>query len=159
MWFVIWSSIIYLFSWYPGHHKNKRETETEDWVDAKLLQSCLILCDPMDCSTRQAPLSIGFSRQEYWSGLLCPPPGNLPSLGIKPLSLMSPASPWRFFTTSTTWELGGYYSTCIVFHSFNKHLLNAAYMPGIMLVNGDTLVVKGDVVTAFLVLRVSGETD
>ena len=32
----------------------------------------------------QAPLSIGFSRQEYWSGLLCPPPGDLPDLGIKP---------------------------------------------------------------------------
>ena len=36
---------------------------------------------------RQAPLSMGFSRQEYWSGLLCPPPGDLPDPGIEPMSL------------------------------------------------------------------------
>ena len=35
----------------------------------------------------QAPLSMDFSRQEYWSGLPCPPPGDLPDPGIKPLSL------------------------------------------------------------------------
>ena len=40
---------------------------------AKLSQSCLTLCDPMDCSPC-TPLSIGFSKQEYWSGLPCPPP-------------------------------------------------------------------------------------
>ena len=40
------------------------------------------LCDPMDCS--QAPQSMEFSRQEYWSGLPCPTPGGLPSLGIEP---------------------------------------------------------------------------
>ena len=34
----------------------------------------------------QGPLSMGFSRTEYWSGLLFPPPGNLPNAGIKPLS-------------------------------------------------------------------------
>ena len=39
----------------------------------------------------QAPLSMGFSRQEYWSGLPCPPPGDLPDPGIKPASLMSSA--------------------------------------------------------------------
>ena len=38
-----------------------------------------------------APLSMGFSRQEYWSGLLGPPPGDLPDLGIEPMSLISPA--------------------------------------------------------------------
>ena len=52
----------------------------------------------------QAPLSMGFSRQEYWSGLPCPPPGDLPYPGIKPASLMSPALAGRFFTISTTWE-------------------------------------------------------
>ena len=41
------------------------------------------LCDPMDCSPCQAPLSMGFSRQEYWSGLPCPPPGDLPDPGIE----------------------------------------------------------------------------
>ena len=44
---------------------------------------------------------MGFSRQEYWSGLLCPPPGDLPNPGIK---LESPALVGRFFTTSATWE-------------------------------------------------------
>ena len=39
----------------------------------------------------QAPLSIGFFRQEYWNGLPCPPPGDLPDLGIRPASPMSPA--------------------------------------------------------------------
>ena len=39
----------------------------------------------------QAPLSMGFSRQEYWSGLPCPFPGDLPNPGIKPVSLTSPA--------------------------------------------------------------------
>ena len=41
--------------------------------------------------SHQAPLSMGFSRQKCWSGLLCPLPGDLPHLGIKPLSLASPA--------------------------------------------------------------------
>ena len=52
----------------------------------------------------QAPLSMGFSRQEYWSGLPCPPPGDLPDPGIEPSSLISPALAGGFFTTSTTWE-------------------------------------------------------
>ena len=51
----------------------------------------------------QAPLSVGFSRQKYWSGLLCPPPGHLPNPGIEPTSLTSPALADWFFTTSTTW--------------------------------------------------------
>ena len=50
----------------------------------------------------QAPLSMGFSRQEYWSGLPCPPPGDLPHPGIEPVSPLSPASAGRFFTTSAT---------------------------------------------------------
>ena len=52
----------------------------------------------------QAPLSMGFSRQEYWSRLPCPPPGDLPDPGIEPMSLMSPALAGGFFTTSATWE-------------------------------------------------------
>ena len=52
----------------------------------------------------QAPLSVGFSRQEYWSGLPCPTPGYLPDPGIKPKSLMSPAWADRFFAISTAWE-------------------------------------------------------
>ena len=53
---------------------------------------------------RQAPLSMGFSRWEYWSGLPLPSPGDLLHPGIKPSSLMSPALAGRFFTTTATWE-------------------------------------------------------
>ena len=69
---------------------------------AQLLQLCLTLCDPMDCGL-QTPLSMGFSKQEYWSGLPCPPPGDLPNPGIEFKFLMSPALGGRFFTTSATW--------------------------------------------------------
>ena len=50
----------------------------------------------------QAPLSMGFSRQEYWSGLPWPPPGDLPNPGIEPTTLISPALAGGFFTTSAT---------------------------------------------------------
>ena len=49
----------------------------------------------------QPPLSMEFSRQEYWSGLPCPPPGDLPDPGIKNTCLMSPPLPGGFLTTST----------------------------------------------------------
>ena len=45
-------------------------------------RSCPMLCDRTGCSS-QAPLSVGFSRQEYWSGLPFPPPGTLPDPGIE----------------------------------------------------------------------------
>ena len=52
----------------------------------------------------QAPLSMEFSMQERWSGLLCPPPGDLPTPGIEPSSFTFRALAGRFFTTSATWE-------------------------------------------------------
>ena len=45
-----------------------------------------------------------FSRQEYWGGLSCPPPGDLPNPGIEPESLMSPTLAGGFFTTNSTWD-------------------------------------------------------
>ena len=48
---------------------------------------------------RQAPLSVGFSRQEDWSGLPFPTPEDLPDSGIQPASLIPPALAGRFFTT------------------------------------------------------------
>ena len=47
---------------------------------------------------------MGFSRQEYWSGLSCPPSADFPNLGIEPMSLKSIALASRLFTTSATWE-------------------------------------------------------
>ena len=52
----------------------------------------------------QAPLSMGFSRQEYWNGLPRPLPGDLPNPGIEPESLMPPVLAGGFFTTGATWE-------------------------------------------------------
>ena len=74
------------------------------YVRAKLLQSCPTLCDPLDCIDHQAPLSMGFSRQEHRSGFPCPPLGELPAPGIEPASLVSLALAGGFFTTSATWE-------------------------------------------------------
>ena len=70
---------------------NNRGMDKEDVVHiyngilgkAKLLQSCPILCDPI---ALQAPLSMGFSRQEYWSVLPFPSPGDPPDPGIEPIS-------------------------------------------------------------------------
>ena len=63
------------------------------------------LCDPMDRIAHQAPLSTGFSRQVYWSGLPCPPSGDLPNPGFVTASLTSlksPALAGRFFTPGAT---------------------------------------------------------
>ena len=57
----------------------------------------------------QAPLSMGFSKLEYWSGLPCPPLGDLPDPEIEPTSLMSPALAGGFFTTSPIREACVYY--------------------------------------------------
>ena len=54
--------------------------------------------------TYQAPLSIGFSREEYWSELPFPSPEDLPDAGIKIASLVSPALAGGFFNTGATWE-------------------------------------------------------
>ena len=67
------------------------------WVCVQLL-SCVQLFETRWTVTHQAPLSLGFSRQEYLSGLPCPPPGDIPHPGIKPASLGSPALAGRFFT-------------------------------------------------------------
>ena len=71
---------------------------------AKSLQLCPTLCDPVDC-VHQAPLSMGFSRQEYWSELPFLSPGDLPDPGIEP---GSSALAGRFFTAEAI-TLQGYY--------------------------------------------------
>ena len=62
----------------------------------------------------QATLSMGFSSQEYWSGLPFFSPGDLPDPGIRPTSLMTPALPGGFLTSSATWEA----QTLILFYIF-----------------------------------------
>ena len=65
-------------------------------MPAKLLQSCPTLCEPMDCGPTRLLCQWGFFRQEYWSGLPCPLPEDLPDPGIK---AMSPLLTGEFFST------------------------------------------------------------
>ena len=71
-------------------------------------QSYLTLCDTLWTVAQQAPLSMGFSRQECWSGSPCPPPGDLSNGGIEPTPLTSLALAVRFFTASVSWEAHRY---------------------------------------------------
>ena len=64
----------------------------------------------------QAPLSMGISRQEYWSGLPCRPPGALPDLEIEPTSHVSFFAGW-FFTTSATYQA----HNCFIYFSVYVH--------------------------------------
>ena len=74
---------------------------------------CVCVCESLNLvqlfatpwtTVQKAPLSMGISRQEYWSGFPFPPPRNLPGIGIEPESLTPPALAARFFITSATWE-------------------------------------------------------
>ena len=69
-----------------------------------VLSSVQFFAAPGTVACQVAPLAVGFSRQEYWSGLPCPPPGDLPDPGIEPGSSGSPALVGRLFTTRATWE-------------------------------------------------------
>ena len=97
-----------------------RNNETLTVLSFVLTESWMVKKSPLVCVLRhfncvqlyatlwtiahQAPLSMGFSRWEYWSGVPCLPPGDLPDPGIEPVCLKSPALAGRFFTTTATWE-------------------------------------------------------
>ena len=68
---------------------------------SEIAESCLTLCNSMDSSLHQAPLSRGFSRQEYWTGLPFASPGNLTDPGIEP------GSPTLIDRRFTVWATGG----------------------------------------------------
>ena len=74
-------------------------------------QLCLTLCDPMDYRARQAPLSMEFSRQGYWSGSPFPSPGDLPNPGIEP---ESPALQAEFLPSEPPGKPQGYIWTYII---------------------------------------------
>ena len=69
--------------------------------------SCVLLFATLWSVAPQAPLSMGFSRQEYWSGLSCPPPRDLPDPGTEPTSLMPLALADGLFTTKATRKADG----------------------------------------------------
>ena len=76
----------------------------------------------------QAPLSMGFSRQEYWSGLPCPPPGDLPDPGTEPISLMALPLAGRFFTTSTYGKQYMYMYIYVYIYKGNKLLFHKLWL-------------------------------
>ena len=89
----------------------------------KIVCVCVCVCTagsdslwPPWTVAHQAPLSMGFSRQEYWSGLPCPSPGDLSNPGIKAASLVFPALAGGLFTTSATCAV-----VCLVAHSLRPH--------------------------------------
>ena len=81
------------------------KSDDDDDDGDESLQLCLTRCNPKDIVC-QAPLSMGFSRQECWSGLPCPFPGDLPNPGVEPMSLMSPALAIRLAMLEETGDAG-----------------------------------------------------
>ena len=69
----------------------------------------------------QAPLSMGFSRQEYWGGLPWPPPEALNDPGMEPVSLSSLALADRFFTMITTWKVQGHRYFLLIFFTYSHN--------------------------------------
>ena len=103
-----------------SHWKSNEGKIIPTWRKVKVLvtQSYLTLWDPTDCSC-QASLSMGFSRQDYWSGLPCPPPGDLPEPGIEALSPAfqanySPSKPLK-------WKVNWKWSCSVVSNSLRPH--------------------------------------
>ena len=95
-------------------------------------KSCPTLCDPVDYIAHQAPLSMGFSRQEYWSGLSCPPPGDLPYLGIELMSPAwqadsSPLKPWEHTHLSLSLSLSLYIYIYIYTHTHTHIYMYTSY--------------------------------
>ena len=99
--------------WSIPSHRGKFQA-TNACMRAKVLHR-IWLCAALRTYVSWDSLSMGFSRQEYWSGLPCPPPGGLPDPGIEPLSLTSPALAGGSFTTSATGEASSYQ------HNLTKH--------------------------------------
>ena len=94
------ASFIFLLCSTVFSYKCSLQRQENLWICNRNLCACLAAPAMSDSS----PLSMGFSRQENWSGSPSPPPGDLPNSGIKPASFMSPALAGGYFTTSATWE-------------------------------------------------------
>ena len=124
----------------PGNYTITRKTV----VVFQSLSRVQLFCDPMDCSpASQAPESMGFSRQEQWSGLPLPSPGDRPYPRIKPVSS---ALAGRFFTTEPAGKLQlekqgmsmiflqkrSYSATTIVYAEFKGKILTQIFLDVIM---------------------------
>ena len=88
----------------------------------KSIQAYLTLWDAVDYSPPGSSVHGILQAKEYWSGLPCLPPGDLPDTGIEPMFLMSPALAGGFFTTGTTWE-APFLILSVVIYSYLLHLI------------------------------------
>ena len=95
-----WDYPITLFTLCPFSHVPRPNHFLSKWYVHAQARSHVWLSVILWTAACQAPLPTRFSEQEYWSGLPCPPPGNLPDPGIKPISPESPALAGRFSTTA-----------------------------------------------------------
>ena len=102
---------------------------------------CMLRCSVVSDSATpwtvpcRAPVSMGFSRQEHWSGLPCPSPGDLPNPGILPNALTSPAWAGRFFTVSATREAQHYYNRKALLRLFKEKIREKETRPFFKRVN------------------------
>ena len=100
-----YKAIFYLFSEQPNRYFTQKFINKRIYVCVSQVTSVVShSLWPYGLQTARLLCPWQFFRQEYWSGLLCSPPGDLPDLGIKPTSLKSPALTGKFFTTNTTWK-------------------------------------------------------
>ena len=106
-WPLIWMSdlSIYFIRWFIWTFWVLVSSSVSQWV--KVTQSCLTLCDPMKYSPSGSHLSLGFSRQEYWSGLLFPSPGDFPKPGVEPSSPVLFSFSFASFWSLPYWGLWG----------------------------------------------------
>ena len=94
---------------------------------ACLLTCVFLFCEPMDYIPPGSFCPWNFSRQEYWSRLLFPPPGDLPNPGMEPMSLASPAMARGFFTTASPGSTQKEFGSKVSLHTSNilknQHML------------------------------------
>ena len=118
------------YKWvYPWNRNRLTDTENGLVGRTTMRQDDIVLCCVQSLSrvrllatpwtvAHQVPWSLRFPRQEYWSGLPLPSPGDLPNPGIQPGSLVSPVSAAGFFTTVCTWEVPNSFITASFFFFF-----------------------------------------
>ena len=113
----------FLYTWTGSHDPNLEQIVSVYVYIHSMLRcfTCVQLFVILWIETCQAPLSMGFSRQEYWSGLPCPPPWALPDPTIEPVSLTFSELAGRFFYTSATWDT--LYTYIYNYFSFDPGLL------------------------------------
>ena len=119
-----------------GTKKMHNKYLLDDWNMCACMLSCFShvqLFVTLWTVAREDPLFMEFSRQNYWSGLPCSPPGDPPDPGIEPKSLVSPAWADGFFTTSTNWE-----AQLIYVYTYDMIYIYL-YLSSVFLQNGNTV--------------------